>query len=259
MRICVCVKEVPPTSVALKLDPATGRLARGKGRLNAPDQYALEEALRIRDERADGTEVVAVAMGPAHAEDAVRSTLASGADRAVLVSDERLAGSDMLATSRVLARALEREQPDLVVFGWEGTDGNGAMLWAAVAGRLRMPVLSRVWELSVGDGAARVKRQMEYGIDVAEAPLPAVVAISGAINLPRNPGLKDVVASRKKSVDVVGLDAVGVAAEAVGEAGSRTRVLDIGRPPTREPSLLIEDQESAAEKLLQYLTEKGIV
>jgi electron transfer flavoprotein beta subunit len=259
MKFCVCIKEVPPSSVALKLDPATGRLVRGKGRLNGPDQYALEEALRLRDERGGDAEVVVVAMAPEHAADALRSGLAAGADRAVLVSDDRLAGSDLLGTSRVLAAALEREQPDLVLFGWEGTDGNGAMLWAAVGERLGLPVLSRVWQLELIGDSARVKRQMEYGLDVAEAPLPAVVAISGAINLPRNPGLKDVVASKKKPVDVVGLDDLGIEPALAGEAGARTRVLSVGRPPAREPGMVIEDQETAAEELLTYLTEKGIV
>jgi electron transfer flavoprotein beta subunit len=260
MKICVCVKEVPPSSVSLKLDPVSGRLMRSKGRINGPDDYALEEALKVR-EQAGGGEVVVLSMAPQHATDSLRHGLAMGADRAVLVSDDALAGSDLLATSRVLARALEREQPDLVLFGWEGTDANGAMLWAAVGERLGMAVISRAWQLDVADGRVSARRQMEYGFDVAEAALPTVVAISGAINAPRYPSLKGVVASKKKPVEVVTVADLGLDAAQVGEAGSRTRVLAVGRPPTRTPGILIEEEDAqrAAERVLDYLTTKGVI
>jgi electron transfer flavoprotein beta subunit len=258
MKICVCVKEVPPESVTLRLDAASGRLARGKGHLNGPDEHAIEEALRLRDEAGEG-EVVVVSMVPAHAADSMRHALAMGADRVVLVTDERLAGSDLLATSRVLARALELEAPDLVLFGWESADANGAMLWAAVAERLGLPLLSRVWELEVAVGQARARRQMEYGFDVAEAELPCVVAISGAINAPRYPSLKGMVASKRKPLDVRTADELGLDASELGEAGSRTRVLDVGRPPQRTPGILIEDEDAAPERLLEILSAKGVV
>lgn len=257
MKICVCIKEVPPVSVTLRIDPASGRLVRGKGHLNPPDQHAIEEALKLRD--ANGGEVVAISMSPEHAADSVRHGVAMGVDRAVMVTDPALAGSDMLATSRVLARVIDRESADLVLFGWEGTDANGAMLWAAVAERVGMPVLSRVWELSVDDGAARARRQMEYGFDVAEAPLPAVVAISGAINAPRYPSLKNVVASKKKPIEKLTVAELGLDPAEVGSAGARTRVLSIGRPPAREPGMVIEDQGDAAAQLMRYLTEKGVL
>jgi electron transfer flavoprotein beta subunit len=258
MKACVCVKEVPPSSVSLRLDPKTGRLVRGKGHLNGPDQHALEEALRLRDE-AGGGEVVAISMSPEHAVDTLRHGLAMGVDRGVLITDPELAGSDMLATSKVLARAIERERPDLVLFGWESTDASGAMLWAAIAEHLNLPVLSRVWELSVESGTARARRQMEYGFDVAETPLPAVVALSGAINAPRYPSLKGMVASKKKPVEKLSVADLGLDADAIGESGSRTRVLNVGRPPTRIPGVLIEDEEEAAERLMEFLTQKGVV
>jgi electron transfer flavoprotein beta subunit len=258
MKLCVCVKEVPPSSVSLRLDPATGRLVRSKGRVNGPDDYAVEEALRLRDEAGDG-EVVVVSMAPAHAVDALRHGLAMGADRAILVSDDGLAGSDLLVTSRVLAAALRREEPDLVLFGWEGTDANGAMLWGAVAERLGLPVLSRVWKLELAGGSARARRQMEYGFDVAETALPAVVAISGAINAPRYPSLKGVVASKKKPVETLLAADLGLGADEIGEAGSRTRVRSVARPPVRTPGILIEDAEHAPERLLEHLTAKGVI
>lgn len=258
MKVCVCVKEVPPASVSLRLDVQSGRLARGKGHLNGPDVHALEEALRLRDEAGSG-EVVAITMSPEHAVDSLRHGLAMGVDRAVMITDRELAGSDLLVTSKVLARAIEREDADLVLFGWEGTDSNGAMLWAAVGEHLGLPVLSRVWVLSVKSGAVRARRQMEYGFDVAEAPLPCIVALSGAINAPRYPSLKGMVASKKKPIEKRSAADLGFAAGAVGEAGSRTRVLSVGRPPTRTPGVLIEDEEHAAEQLVEFLSAKGII
>jgi electron transfer flavoprotein beta subunit len=258
MKVCVCVKEVPPASVSLRLDPDSDRLVRGKGHINGPDHHALEEALRVRDE-AGGGEVVAISMSPEHAVDSLRHGVAMGVDRAVLVTDPELAGSDLVVTSRVLARVLERESPDLTLFGWEGTDANGAMLWAAIAEHLDLPVLSRVWELKVQPGVVRARRQMEYGFDVAEAPMPCVVAISGAINAPRYPSLKGMVASKKKAVERLSVSDLGLDADAVGETGSRTRVLGVGRPPVRTPGVLIEDEEHAAEQLLEFLTGKGVI
>jgi electron transfer flavoprotein beta subunit len=249
---------VPPSSVSLRLDPESGRLVRGKGHLNGPDEHALEEALRLRDE-AGGGEVVAISMSPEHAVDSLRHGLAMGVDRVVMITDPELAGSDMLATSKVLARAIERESPDLVLFGWEGTDANGAMLWAAIAEHLDLPVLSRVWELSVESGTARARRQMEYGFDVVETLLPAVVALSGAINAPRYPSLKGMVASKKKPIEKLSVADLGLDAGSVGESGSRTRVLNVSRPPTRTPGVLIEDEEHAAEQLMEFLTQQGVV
>src|SRR2546427_6205614 len=139
MKIAVCVKQVPEGSG--RMDPETKRLDRsGEGALNPFDANAVEEALRLK-EAAGADEVVLVSMGPAKAQDALRKALAMGADRAVLVSDEAAAGSDLVATSRVLAAALDRESADLVLFGQQSSDADGAVLWAAVADRLRRPYI----------------------------------------------------------------------------------------------------------------------
>src|SRR5213592_2365141 len=154
MKIAVCVKHVPDTA-SRRIDPGTRRLDRaGEGALNSFDANAIEEALRIRDAQGDG-EIVVVSLGPEKALDSLRKALAMGADRALLVSDESAAGSDLVATSYVLAKALEREQADLVLFGQQAADADGAVLWAAVADRLRRPVISQVAELTVSGGKAR--------------------------------------------------------------------------------------------------------
>ena len=152
MKIAVCVKQVPDATVHKRIDPATKRLDRsGEAALNPTDLNAVEEALRIKE--AQGGEVVLVSLGPEKAVDSLRKALAMGADRAVLVSDDAAAGSDLLGTSYALAKALERESADLVLFGQSSSDGDGAVLWAAVAERLRRPVVSQVASLTVEDGA----------------------------------------------------------------------------------------------------------
>ena len=151
MKIAVCVKQVPDAAVDKRLDPATKRLDRsGEGALNATDVNAVEEALRLKE--AHGGEVVVVSLGPEKAMESLRKALAMGADRAVLVTDAAAAGSDLVATSYALAKALEREEADLVLFGQQSSDADGAVLWAAVADRLRRPMVSQVAELTLEDG-----------------------------------------------------------------------------------------------------------
>ena len=124
----------------------------GPGELNATDKNAIEEALRLKE--GGDAEVVLVTMGPAAATESLRTGLGMGADRAVLVDDDAVAGSDLVATSRVLAGVLEREAADLVLFGQQTSDGGGAVLWAAVAERLAVPFVSQANKLTLGDGAA---------------------------------------------------------------------------------------------------------
>src|SRR5205814_7462181 len=257
MKIAVCVKQVPEGS--RRIDPETKRLDRsGEGALNPFDAHAVEEALRLKDTVGEG-EIVLVSMGPAKAQDALRKALAMGADRAVLVSDDAAAGSDLVATSSVLAKALKRESPDLLLFGQQASDADGAVLWAAVAERLRRPVVSQAMELSLTDGSLRVKRQTEFGYDVIEAPLPAVVAVSDAINEPRYPSLKGIMGAKKKPFDVLSLADLGIDAAEAGEAGSKTEVLALSDPPSRGDARKIEADGNAAEAIVDFLAEKRLI
>ncbi len=256
MKIAVCVKHVPEGHS--RLDPSSKRLDRsGEGALNHFDANAVEEALRLKGD--SGTEVVVVSLGPAKAADSLRKALAMGADRAVLVTDDAAVGSDLLATSTVLAKTLDRENADLVLFGQQASDGDGAVLWAAVAERLRLPVVSQVAELTLQDGSLRLKRQTEFGYDVIEAPLPAVVAVSDAINEPRYPSLKGIMGAKKKPFETLSLGDIGVDAGDVGEAGSKTEVLALGEPPSRGDARKIEDDGSAAQQIVDFLAEKRLV
>ncbi len=256
MKIAVCVKHVPEGNS--RLDPGSKRLDRsGEGALNHFDANAVEEALRLKGD--SDSEVVVISLGPAKAADSLRKALAMGADRAVLVSDDAAAGSDMVATSKVLAKALEREDAELVLFGQQASDADGAVLWAAVAERLKRPVVSQVAELTLQDGALRLKRQTEFGYDVIEAPLPAVVAVSDAINEPRYPSLKGIMGAKKKPFDTLSLGDIGVDAGEAGEAGSKTEVLALGEPPSRGDARKIEDDGSAAQQIADFLAEKRLI
>ena len=258
MKIAVCVKQVPEAQ-AKRMDPATKRLDRsGEAGLNSFDSNAIEAALQVKEADGDG-EVVLVSLGPEQALDSLRKGLAMGADRVVLVSDEAAAGSDLVATSLALAKALERENAELILFGQQASDSDGAVLWAAVADRLRLPLISQASELTVADGKARVKRQTEFGYDVIEAPLPAVVAVSDAINEPRYPSLKGIMGAKKKPQESIGAAELGLDASQLGEAGSKTEVLALGDPPARGDTVKVEDDGSGAEKIADFLAEKRLL
>ena len=252
MKIAVCVKQVPEGS--RRIDPETKRLDRsGEGALNPFDANAVEEALSLKDAGGAG-EVVLVSMGPAKAQDALRKALAMGADRAVLISDDGLAGADLVATSKALAQALEREGADLILFGQQANDSDGAVLWAAVADRLRLPVISQAAEVTHADGKLTVKRQTEFGYDVIEVPTPAVIAVSDAINEPRYPSLKGIMGAKSKPQETVSLTDLGV-----DGLESRTEVYALNDPPARGESKKIEDDGNTAQAVLDFLAEKRLL
>src|SRR4051794_18073560 len=256
MKIAVCVKHVPCGTVRLR--PDSSAIDRsGPGELNATDKNAIEEALRLKER--GNAEVVLVTMGPTAATESLRTGLAMGADRAVLVDDDAVAGSDLVATSLVLARVLEREAPDLVLFGQQTSDGGGAVLWAAVAERLEQPFVSQATTLTLGDGVVTADRETEVGNDTIEAKLPAVVAVSDAINEPRYTSLKGMMGAKKKPLETLTASDLGLADDAVGIDGSRTVVLATGTPPARSGAATIEDDGSAAQAIVDYLAARDLV
>jgi len=251
MKVAVCVKAVP--AAGARIDPASERLDRsGDLALSEYDTHAVEEALRLRDAAGEG-EVVVVSMGPERAADALRKALAMGADRSVLVTDAALEGADLVVTSRALAGALDREGADLVLFGQQSADGNGACLWAAVAERLGLPVISQAAELTVAGGTATGKRQTEAGYETIRAPLPAVVAVSEAINEPRYPSLKGIMGAKSKPQERLSAADVG------GASASLTAVLALGPPPPRGESSRIEDDGHAAEAIVDFLEARHLL
>ncbi len=257
----MCVKHVPDIQSDRALG-ADGRVVRdgGDGTLNELDENALEAALVLAEEA--GGEVVALTVGPDDAVDAVRKGLAMGADDAVHVVDDAIAGSDAIGTARVLAAAvrhLSQERPvDLVVTGMAGLDGLTSLLPTALAALLDVPALPLAAEVTVADGTVRVRRELDQATEVLEATLPAVVSVTDQTNEPRYPNFKGIMAARKKPVTTLTLADLGLAATDVGAAGARTQVVEAAPRPTREDRVLINDTGDAGIRLAAYLVDNQL-
>jgi len=248
LTIAVCVKAVPVES---RLDPSTGRLDRTAAhRMNGVDEHAVEAALALRDASAGG-EVIVVSVAPSAVADSLRPALAMGADRAVLVSAPVLAGADLLGTSAALAAALADLEPDLVVFGAWSADGGGAMLWAAVGERMGVPVVSRAMDYSLQGRRLAATRQVEQASEVVEVDLPAILALSGEVNVPRYPSFTDVVAAKRKPIDVV--------APPPGLVVAGTTVLSLEAAPVRSRGVVVDDDGHAHQQLIGFLVERGVL
>src|SRR5712672_4232384 len=198
----------------------------GEKNLNPFDTHAIEAAMQIKEGGAvEVDEIVAVTMGPESAVRALHKAVSLGADRSVHLTDESLAGSDVAATGYALAKALEKESPDLVLLGQQSDDGECYTIGAVVADHLQAPSLTQVIKLDVADGKLRCERQAEYGYDTVEVELPAVISVGDAINEPRYPSLKAIMGAKKKPLDGKATADVGIDAGMVGESGSKTAVL----------------------------------
>jgi electron transfer flavoprotein beta subunit len=261
VNIAVCVKEVPSATSQRRLDPGTKRLDRsGDSEPNPFDVHALEEAIQIRERGADVGEIVAVCMGPESAQRVLTKALALGADRAVLVTDEALAGSDIAGTAYVLAAAVAKQDADLVLLGQQAADADCYVMAAAVADHLRRPLVTQVAELRLDGGTVRAKRQAEHGYDLIEAPLPAVVSVSDAINTPRLPSIKAIMGAKRKPLETVSAADLGLDAARVGGDGARSVVRAVSPPPPKAEGLKIEDSGGdSAEKVVAFLSEKGLI
>src|SRR6059058_3982806 len=176
----------------------------GEKNLNPYDTHAIEAAMQIKEGGAvEVDEIVAVTMGPESAVRALHKAVSLGADRSVHLTDGSLAGSDVAATGYALAKALQKETPDLVLLGQQSDDGECYTIGAVVADHLKMPSLTQVIKLDVADGKLRCERQAEYGYDTVEVETPAVISVGDAINEPRYPSLKAIMGAKKKPVDKV--------------------------------------------------------
>ena len=209
----------------------------------------------------DIDEVVAVTMGPTSAERALRKAVSLGADRAVQLTDDALAGSDVNGTGYALAKTVEAESPDLVLLGQQSDDGECYTIGAVVADHLQMPSLTQVIKIDVEDGKLVCERQAEYGYDTVEVELPAVISVGDAINEPRYPSLKAIMGAKKKPLDSKSTGDVGIEADKVGEAGSQTQVLGINPPAEKQAGEIIEDEDTneTVEKIVAWLDERKLL
>ena len=253
MKLAVCVKHVPAGH--LRFDEGPRLLDRsGPGELNGTDKNAIEEALRLKE--AGDAEVVVVSMGPDAASESLRTALGMGADRAVLVSDPMARGADLVGTAKVLAAALAREAADLVLFGQQSSDGGGALLWGAVAEHLGAPCVSQATRVALDGDHLRVERETESGTDVVDVALPALVAVSDAINEPRYTSLKGMMGAKKKPLDVLSLADLGLGAD---DVAPRTTVLGFAAPPARANSVTIDDEANAARAIVDFLADRQLL
>ncbi|MBX5451846.1 electron transfer flavoprotein subunit beta/FixA family protein [Thermogemmatispora sp.] len=255
MKIFVCVKQIPdPNTVESKLDPATKRLVRtGVSLVLDPgDETTIAAAIKLRDSLGN-SELTAISMGPTSAQEALRRALAMGVDRAILISDPALAGSDVLGTARTLAAALKRENPDLIFCSTESTDGYTGMVPGAIAEFLGLPQLTFAREIKVEGSKAVIKRVTQTGYEVVESPLPAVVTIASGSFEAIYPTMKGIMSARKKPFSQVSLSDLGLDPSQVGEAGAREQVLSIGKAEARAAGQIIKDEGNAAEIIADFL------
>ena len=263
MKICVLVKEVPDAAVEKRINPSTGRMDRsGERNLNPYDTHAIEAAMQVKEGgEVEVDEIVAVTMGPSTAVRALHKAVSLGADRSVHLSDDALAGSDVVATGYALAKVLERESPDLVLLGQQSDDGECYTIGAVVADYLKMPSLTQVIKMDVTTGRLRCERQAEYGYDTVEIGLPAVISVGDAINEPRYPSLKAIMGAKKKPLDAKATADVGIEAGMVGADGSKTSVLALNPPPAKQAGEIIEDEDTneTVEKIVAWLDERKLI
>lgn len=254
MNIVVCVKHVPDAQGerGFSEDNTTDR-ENVDGLLSELDEYAVEAALKLVE--AEGGEITALTVGPAQAVDAVEKALQMGADKAVHVSDDAIAGSDALATSLVLAEAIKKVgQPDLVLFGLASTDGGMSVVPAMVAERLGLPQVTQVSTLEVAGGNVTGRRDSDVASETVVASLPAVVSVTDQINEPRYPSFKGIMAAKKKPVETYSLADLGIDASQVGLDGAWTKVVSIEKRPPRQQGLVVTDDGNGGAVLAQYLS-----
>jgi len=259
MKIVVLVKQVPDTAADKRLDPDTLAVDRGAvdGLINEMDEFAIEEALQLVEKH--GGEVTVVSMGPEDATDAYKKALQMGADKAVFLTDPALAGSDALATSLALAKVLGTLEYDLVILGSEASDARTSLVPALLAERLGLPQLSFASKVEIDGAAIKINRLTDYGHDVVEAALPAVVSVVEKINEPRYPSFKGIMAAKKKPVETLDAAGAGIEAGEVGWAGSRTKVLDATVAPPRAKGTIVSDEGNGGVELVEFLASKKFV
>lgn len=255
MKMYVCVKQIPdPNTVVSKLDPDTKRLVRSGVSLvlDPGDETTISAAIKLRDTLGN-SELTAVCMGPASAQEAMRRALAMGVDRAILITDPALAGSDSLGTARVLAAVLKKEGAELIFCSTESTDGYTGMVPGGIAEFLGIPQLTFAREIKVEGQKATIKRVTQAGYQVVEANLPAVVTIASGSFEAIYPTMKGIMSAKKKPFAQLSLADLDLDAAQVGETGARERVLAIGKAEARAAGQIIKDEGDSAQKIADFL------
>ena len=262
MNIVVCVKYVPDATGDRKFesDNTVDRVGVD-GLLSELDEYAVEQSLQLKEKAGDDTEVTALSIGPADASDAIRKALQMGADKGVHVLDDAIAGSDYLATSKVLAAAIEKVgDVDLVVCGMASTDGGGSVIPAMLAERLDLPQVTFGSVIESQDKEFRIKRDGDTATEVIGATAPLVLSVTDQSGEARYPSFKGIMAAKKKPMETWSLSDLGVEAGEVGLDAATTAVEGAdARPPKEAGEIVTDDEGSGAEALVGFLASKKFI
>jgi electron transfer flavoprotein beta subunit len=259
VRVAVCVKQIPDPATPGRLEPATGTLVRdGKLILDDSDAYGVEMGLQLVD-GAGGGEVVIVSMAPRGETAGLRTALAMGADRAVLVSDDALAGSDALGTAKVLAAAIRPLQADLVLAATESTDGYTGTTPVQLAELLGLPSVTFAKRVELSGNELHVQRQTESGYDEVTCPLPALVTVTAGVVEPRYPSFKGIMGAKNKPIDVRTLADLGLDAGVAGWPGARQQIVDVAPSVQRQAGEVVEDEGDAHLAIIRFLEQVKVL
>ena len=258
MNVVVCVKQIPDPAVPGQLDPETHFLKReGKLILDDSDAYGVEMALQLAT-AAGGGDVTLVSMAPNNETSGLRTALAMGAAKAILVSDDSLKGSDALSTAKVLAAAIKRAEPDLVITATEATDGYTGTIPEQVATILGLPSVTFAKSIQIDGQTVKVERQTEAGYDEVETTLPAVVSVTAGVVEPRYPSFKGIMAAKSKPVDTLTVSDLGLDGQ-VGAAAARQEIVNVQPAEERQAGEIIEDDGEGFQKIIQFLEKQKVI
>lgn len=261
MHFIVCIKQVPNTA-DVRIDPNTNTLIREgvESIINPFDMYAIEEAIRLK-EKYQG-KVTVISMGPMQAQDALKEAVALGADEAVLLSDRAFAGSDTLATSYTLSKAIKKLSPyDLIICGKQASDGDTAQVGPGIAVNLDLPQITFVRKIEeIKPGYLRAERLIEEGYEIIETSLPAMITVVKEINEPRLPSLKGKIRAKKMEVPVWNAEDIEANKDKLGLTGSPTVVNKIFSPPKRSGGKVFTGEpKDIAQQLVTEVFDKKII
>jgi len=259
LNVVVCGKVIPASTVIIELDANSKRMVR-KGvphELDPMAASAVEEGLRLVEK--NGGTLTLVTMGSSDATIGIRNALAMGATSAVHILDDAVAGSDTLATAKLLAAAIKKQEFDIVLCATESGDSYSGIVHGQIAQLLGIPPLTFAKEITVDGNKIAIKRQSESGYDVVESTLPALVACSSGINEPRYPQLKGIMGAKKKEIKVYSAADLGFSPDQVGEKGAREKALTIGRPAKREAGKVVTDEGEGGKQIADFLAEIKVI
>jgi len=259
LNVVVCGKVIPASTVIIELDANSKRMVR-KGvphELDPMAASAVEEGLRLAEKH--GGSVVLVTMGASDVTIGIRNALAMGVASAVHILDDAVAGSDTLATAKLLAAAIKKQPFDIVLCATESGDSYSGIVHGQIAQLLGIPPLTFAKEITVDGDKVAIKRQSETGYDIVESTLPALVACSSGINEPRYPQLKGIMAAKKKEIKVYKAADLGLSPDQVGESGAREKVLTIGRPAKRQAGKAVVDEGEGGKQIADFLAEIKVI